>query len=76
MEALVSEWKPIDTAPKDGTPVLVFDPPHVDCRECGYQVLAWSARDKEWFLCDNDSRVGWILGDGPQYWTPLPEPPK
>jgi hypothetical protein len=70
----MSAWQPMESAPKDGTPVLVFDPPHKDCRECGYQVLAYSPRDDEWFLCDNDDRAEWQVRDG-AHWQPLPEPP-
>ena len=57
------EWKPIETAPKDGTPILA-------CDEGSYPYIV------EWF--EYGSGV-WIGADkmywSPDYWMPLPSPP-
>ena len=67
LRELLPEWRLIDTAPKDGTPILVLDsifrrPWHYEC---------------EW------NGIGWYhgFGDGwpdanPTHWMPLPQPPE
>jgi hypothetical protein len=62
----MSEWLPIETAPKDGTCVLVVS--------CGRVVTAsFSKYSEKWFDgCLNDL-------DGteqPTHWMPLPAPPE
>lgn len=63
-----AEWRPIETAPKDGTEVLVFEP----SRE---GVQAWLGSG--WF----DNSLGWLdnarssLHLNPTHWMPLPESP-
>ena len=68
------EWQSIDTAPKDGTVVLIYDQ---DTVMCGY----WDdGLDDEG---DYFVEPGWIGYDpheettdlSPQYWMPLPKPP-
>lgn len=66
------EWQPIETAPKDGTPVLVFVP-----RDRFVAVMQYKPRH-------NGDKIGgdWAedLGEQfwrftPSHWMPLPEPP-
>lgn len=64
-------WQPIETAPKDGTSILVCDARIVDW----VQVVAWD--DK------GPAPYKWALSDGPNYhverfthWQPLPAPPE
>ena len=73
----MSEWKPIETAPKDGTPVLAgrggtypWGIPHI---------LAWLDGPKV------KAGAGWYRVDGahwntrtlrPTHWMPLPSPPQ
>ena len=59
------EWQTIDTAPKDGTVVLI--------KKDGSQVVAY-CEDDIWY-CDI---YGWELLDQDTitHWMPLPEPPK
>lgn len=61
------KWMPIETAPKDGTPVLIFDNPIVVAayfdtapKDSGGQT--WRMQGMcEWF--------------DPSHWMPLPPPP-
>lgn len=66
------EWRPIDTAPTDGTDVLIFAP------QFSEQFVAFYGR-----AADGDCR--WVFGraqgmslvvKNPTHWMPLPEPPK
>jgi len=54
-------WQPIETAPKDGTPVLVADGSWVG-------VLAWDRYANGWVNDEMDSA-------SPTHWRPLPKPP-
>lgn len=70
----MSGWQPIDSAPKDGMPILVSAAGEI----C---VAAWTEGFKE------GGWVGWVMGHGavaceddwyrvePTHWMPLPEPP-
>lgn len=58
-------WQPIETAPKDGTEVLVYAAPYEDLR--GFQtVAAWH------------EAAGWCVDELREatHWMPLSEPPK
>ena len=81
----MSEWQPIETAPKDGTVILLCQPSYV-----GPKIWAatWAAEhdgkpgspdeDFPWLVLDSGS-INAIMGGcrhGPLYWMPLPEPPK
>lgn len=61
---MTSEWQPIETAPKDGTPIIAY--PHTDGGGVGLAIWSnmttgqWrSEYDREW----------------PTHWMPLPKPP-
>jgi len=66
------EWKPIESAPKDGTTVLVG----------AYGVLGWRCRsakmannsyyEKRWY---SGQKTNHPLGYEPTHWMPLPNPP-
>jgi|688.fasta_scaffold191249_7 hypothetical protein len=77
--AAMSDWQPIETAPKDGTRIIVG-------KESGY-VMAW-ASSAYWFnrepcrhspACKPGTHVGWTDGfdtlSAPTHWMPLPAPP-
>lgn len=65
----MSEWQPIETAPMDGTHILL-------CSSGGAWIGFWRLADRRpyglagWtrFNCDD---VGWK----PENWMPLPDPP-
>lgn len=76
----MTTWQPIDTAPKDGTGVLLWDAKrNVVVSGCwhvqptsdtpnGYDPgWAWWAADDDVIVWDDDT--------GPSHWMPLPEPP-
>lgn len=76
------EWRPIETAPKDGTDVLVMYM-HIQT-QCVFNAFyaceedGWDASEAGWWSYEH-SEVGRIkLEDWmtPTHWMPLPEPPK
>lgn len=72
MESKMSEWQPIETAPKDGTPILVYRPAasgvgYIQKVSGDYAMLHKSGK---WvWACSNDAAQ-------PTHWMPLPELPK
>lgn len=70
----MSKWRPMETAPKDGTHflawILGFD-------ECDYPVLVrWHIQQEDWIIADFIAAE--FAGDdiGLSHWMPLPKPPK
>lgn len=68
----MTEWKTIDSAPKDGTPILTY--PH-------YRVTHWAAAEES--MSDDGCWAGsydegferyWCLSSV-THWMPLPKPP-
>ncbi len=62
------EWQPIDTAPKDGTKVILWSKRNTgqDCYVISY-----------WHTPANPSKPGmWVGLRNPTHWRPLPAPPK
>jgi hypothetical protein len=70
----MEEWQPIETAPRDGTSVLLFDGEihegfwdEVDFNEfSGTPVMSWNYGNLSWI----DDTNFW-----PTHWMPLPSPP-
>jgi hypothetical protein len=60
------EWQPIETAPKDGTEILVLT--------TKYNVVFQSHWDHGWEI--RNEQFEYIGDISPSYWMPLPEPPK
>lgn len=64
------DWRPIETAPKDGAQVLGFahDGRHY------YGVIQWANADPDF----PNSIDGWFweYAIRPSHWQPLPQPPK
>jgi hypothetical protein len=67
-------WQPIETAPKDGSPLLVYFP------EIGTWEVFWSTNVFDfgsWNVSDNKHEDrplrGWSTQ--PTHWMPLPAPP-
>ena len=74
----MSTWQPIETAPRDGTWVLLADPDL--CDEHGVllpvpaefrpEVTGWGSPDGEWMDLHGCRVIT------PTHWMPLPEPPE
>ena len=72
----MTEWQPIETAPKDGTAILVT------CGEL-FAVVEW---DEHAASYPSNEGVGWrdagdigwagTQGHMPTHWMPLPQPPE
>jgi hypothetical protein len=78
----MSEWQPIETAPRDGTRLFLWDShldlaisgmwhvePTIDNPVQGYEP-GWA-----WWVSDRDY-VMWDDGTSPTHWMPLPKPPQ
>jgi hypothetical protein len=70
----MTEWRPIETAPKDGTAILIW-PTKREFNQRNDNLISYVVR---W----NDREQGWIEAEGEEYdsfspthWMPLPEPP-
>ena len=61
-------WQPIETAPTDGSAVLLY--PYMDDWANMYVVYGYATLDGEWF-----STVDGLTFE-PTHWMPLPEPPE
>jgi hypothetical protein len=67
--AVAKGWQPIETAPKDGTVVLL-----AGCRKP--VAAAWLEDEIDWWHVDDNKRGPFALrGPGPTHWMPLPAPP-
>jgi hypothetical protein len=78
----VSEWQPIETAPKDGTDVIVMYM-HIET-QCVFNAFyaseghGWEKRDVGWWSYEHSEVSRILLNDfmTPTHWMPLPPPPK
>lgn len=71
----MSEWQPIETAPKDGTEVLLFFVSDVPWQASskGICIGFWGDDGSNaWYAFESDSNA---LGN-PTHWMPLPPPPE
>ena len=68
---MANEWQLIETAPKDGTQILVYDPnPFLD----PYSVftVAWDTQRKYWVETTGEGYAVYY----PTHWMYTPEPPQ
>lgn len=70
----MTDWQPIETAPKDGTCILV-------CDYFGTAIASWQVPGEE--AAAEGCEPTWLAHSqeceeylDPTYWQPLPEPPK
>lgn len=63
------DWRPIETAPKDGTVILVSEGHHVHCVE-------WNDEFDWWSVDDNKLGPFRLRGAAPTCWMPAPPAPK
>lgn len=79
----MTEWQPIETAPKDGSDIIAFFPAENKHGIDNFhpQVIAVvSFQERGWWEISNVS--GWEMEteidshEGPTHWMPMPEPPR
>lgn len=63
----MTEWRPIKTAPMDGTMLLLFNKDWAEKRLVG----SWIEQFKSWYMAG-----GGDMHVPPTHWCPLPEDPK
>jgi hypothetical protein len=84
-ERPVMDWQPIETAPRDGTLILVYGDPY-SSGGCPYAIARWEKRTVE-FWEDTDRKTKTLITrdesdwdvDGevfPELWTPIIPPSK
>ena len=75
----MSDWQPIETAPKDGTQILLFCPvKRHESHPANFIFVGW------WFSSSKEIDDGWRADQGwfpsewlpVTNWMPLPPPPK
>ena len=73
----MSTWQPIETAPRDGTEILLkvpllWEEPQGRIGSGDYVSAYWYDESSEYWR----DRLGqWVLLDRPTHWLPLPKPP-
>lgn len=67
----MSEWQPIETAPKDGSSILLFT--GTGMIEGNWSFGRW---DQGVIYATYDGCGGTAFESNPTHWMPLPEPPK
>jgi hypothetical protein len=74
----MTDWQPIETAPRDGTEILALE---VDVDRLSYAVVTWEQGEGgpglefgEWRDMGDIGAAGMYEFE-PQWWMPLPEPP-
>jgi hypothetical protein len=65
----VTEWQPIETAPRDGDWFLVWNPNSNMCWGC-YDMSAWTGDNGGYFMEQDTSEEAEFT-----HWMPLPKPP-
>jgi len=64
----MADWQPIDTAPKNGTPILAWDGEVI-------AIIDWLSGFNEWSVSHDAEGYAW-QGYTPTHWLPLPKPPQ
>jgi hypothetical protein len=73
----VSEWQPIETAPKDGQYVIVYSPNNpTDYGIESVQVAHWCMYGSGWIVGAFDYEDSGWFRTHPTHWMPLPDAPK
>lgn len=70
------EWQTIETAPKDGTEVLISSKNGI--KVARYEPWAWSDKTRDafqWFIALQEGNGGGTYAVDPTHWMPLPLPP-
>jgi hypothetical protein len=71
----VSQWQPIETAPKDGSMIVVFSPEFYEAELEPLDQMDWFCvvrwNDGEWRYAGGEYTF-----DNVTHWMPLPDPPE
>ena len=68
----MNEWQPIETAPKDGTPILAYVEDVAIQMEYSYFLKEWGP---VWLAAHGCGCCGEYSVPEPTHWMPLPDPP-
>lgn len=70
-------WLPIESAPKDGTKVLLYCP-HIGVVRGSWQFNKYAKKPRPYWSNDWEAVAGAIAtrADQPTHWMPLPPPPQ
>ncbi len=63
-------WRPIATAPKDGTRIFSYEPPRYEENKDLYVTVRWNGEGWDDAASDGE------YGANPTHWMPLPTPPE
>jgi hypothetical protein len=74
---MMSEWQPIETAPKDGSTVLLAEGNYVDCGFWNDGAECYGHRGGAgWFSEDDRNNLLIASNIHPTHWMKFPDPPK
>ena len=71
-------WLPIETAPKDGTKILVFCPRLGACGPATWDTCQYAKKPRTFWTHWGERIFGTtrVRDDQPTHWMPLPAPPQ
>lgn len=73
----MSEWLPIESAPKDGSAVIVWPPTWRGVVSCArWDDDKYAKKPRPYWNRTDAIRTGDSRDNPPSYWMPLPSPPK
>lgn len=70
---LADQWQPVETAPKNGTYIIVWQP---NTLEPSQTIVCWDMYDEWWHCCDGKNPEIRLRGVNPTHWMPLPSAPE
>jgi hypothetical protein len=68
-------WQPIETAPRDGTRVLVWMPKAAEPFIASWDTQKYHKRPQPYWRSTMNLGVSWDRMRQPTHWQPLPPPP-
>ena len=74
MHKAFASWQPIETAPKDGNPILCCNAATGEIRVAVRKLFFDLSRSYEWFR-DDEVVPGHTWSLTPTHWMPMPKPP-
>ena len=73
-DKVIMEWQPIETAPKDGTRIMVWPPTWIGTASCARWNEDRHAKNPRpyWSRIDDHGRITISREKQPTHWAPLP----